>query len=103
MRLFALLFVFYFYQIDGLTRTYQNCAYLANNYNFQIYWTVSGTSINIALTAESNGYIASGLSIDGSMDGGGGNQFGDGWLVISSLSYFQKLSNSLRFFRILKC
>eukprot|EP01117_Protostelium_nocturnum_P015507 TRINITY_DN6023_c0_g3_i2.p1 TRINITY_DN6023_c0_g3~~TRINITY_DN6023_c0_g3_i2.p1 ORF type:complete len:488 (+),score=127.94 TRINITY_DN6023_c0_g3_i2:41-1504(+) len=62
-------------------KQYQNCAILSEANRFRIHWNISGSRIFIGVEAPSpNGWAATGLSDDGTMDSGGGGKFSDGWV-----------------------
>lgn len=70
--LFALvgLTLLFGHQADAMG-TYANCKVLDNDVKYLLYWTVSGQNINFAIQAQTQGWLALGLSIDGTMSSGG--------------------------------
>ena len=67
---------------SGLSRSYDNCVIINLENAVTLSWSVdsSGTTISIGIQGRMGGYLALGLSDDGSMIGDT-HQFADAWVV----------------------
>ncbi|PRP83649.1 glucooligosaccharide oxidase [Planoprotostelium fungivorum] len=63
------------------TRQYKNCVVLSEPNKINLYWTLSGSTVQFGVmvkaSASTNGWTAVGLSLDGSMDSGGSPEHSD--------------------------
>jgi len=60
-----------FHSFAASMSTYQNCKLMNNQYNYRLYWNVSTPYIYFGVQANSLGWVALGLSLNGQMNSGG--------------------------------